>query len=105
MKGNLISILIISLIISTLRLQCFAVQADTVRNNENVVITGVGDIMFGTAFPSAKYLPPHNNPLLLLGDLADTLAASDITFGNLEGSFLNYGIQQNATSSGCRNNM
>ena len=91
MKGNLISILITSLIISALRLQCFAVQADTVRNNENIVITGVGDIMFGTAFPSAKYLPPHNNPLLLLGDLADTLAASDITFGNLEGSFLNYG--------------
>ncbi len=47
--------------------------------------------MLGTAFPSARYLPPHDNPLLLLGDLVDTLAQSDITFGNLEGSFLDNG--------------
>jgi len=57
----------------------------------NLVITGVGDIMFGTTFPSARYLPPHDNPLVLLGDLADTLNSSDITFGNLEGSFLDKG--------------
>lgn len=54
-------------------------------------IIGVGDIMFGTAFPSARFLPPHDNPLLLLGDLADTLLISDVTFGNLEGSFLDTG--------------
>ena len=47
--------------------------------------------MFGTAFPSRRLLPPYDNPLELLGDLADTLAGSDITFGNLEGSFLNEG--------------
>ncbi|MCU0461866.1 MAG: CapA family protein [Bacteroidales bacterium] len=47
--------------------------------------------MFGTAFPSVRFLPPHDNPLLLLGDLADTLAGCDITFGNLEGSFLDDG--------------
>ncbi|HBE41153.1 MAG TPA: capsule biosynthesis protein CapA [Bacteroidales bacterium] len=58
---------------------------------KNVVITGVGDIMFGTTFPSARFLPAHDNPLVLLGDLADTLAKSDITFGNLEGSFLDEG--------------
>lgn len=91
MKGNLISVLISLFIISCIHLQCYAVSADTTQNTRNIVITGVGDIMLGTAFPSAKYLPPHDNPLLLLGDLADTLAASDITFGNLEGSFLNYG--------------
>jgi hypothetical protein len=91
MKGNLISVLISLFIISCIHLQCYAVSADTTQNTKNIVITGVGDIMLGTAFPSAKYLPPHDNPLLLLGDLADTLAASDITFGNLEGSFLDDG--------------
>jgi hypothetical protein len=56
-----------------------------------IVITGVGDIMLGSAFPSAKFLPPHDNPYLLLESVADTLASSDITFGNLEGSFLDKG--------------
>jgi hypothetical protein len=69
----------------------FAGPADTTHISRNIVITGVGDIMLGTSFPSVAFLPSHNNPLLLLGDLADTLAASDITFGNLEGSFLNEG--------------
>jgi hypothetical protein len=64
---------------------------DTIPSQRIIIITGVGDIMFGTSFPSPKYLPPHDNPLRLLGDLADTLTASDITFGNLEGSFLNDG--------------
>lgn len=63
----------------------------SVYTGKSVVITGVGDIMLGSAYPSSAYLPPHDNPLLLLGDLADTLASSDITFGNLEGSFLNDG--------------
>ena len=47
--------------------------------------------MFGTSFPSPQYLPHHDNPLMLLGALADTLSSSDITFGNLEGSFLDEG--------------
>lgn len=58
---------------------------------KKISITGVGDIMFGTAFPSKRLLPRHDNPLILLGALADTLAGSDITFGNLEGSFLDEG--------------
>jgi len=64
---------------------------DTVPVQKQVVIIGVGDIMFGTSFPSTDYLPSHDNPLLLLGALSDTLAASDLTFGNLEGSFLDNG--------------
>jgi len=58
---------------------------------EKVTIAAVGDIMFGTSYPSEKYLPPHDNPLLLMGSLSDTLSGADITFGNLEGSFLNQG--------------
>jgi hypothetical protein len=62
-----------------------------VKQARNIVITGVGDIMLGTSFPSVKYLPPHDNPYLLLEGVADTLKLSDITFGNLEGSFLDMG--------------
>ncbi len=65
--------------------------ADTSATARRVVITGVGDIMLGSSFPSEKYLPPHDNPYLLLESVADTLLDSDITFGNLEGSFLNNG--------------
>lgn len=64
---------------------------DTILIRKNIVITGVGDIMLGSTFPAGALLPPNDNPLFLLGDLADTLASSDITFGNLEGSFLDYG--------------
>lgn len=60
-------------------------------SERKIVITGVGDIMLGSSFPSNSFLPPHNNPFLLLESVADTLASSDITFGNLEGSFLNNG--------------
>lgn len=67
------------------------VSSDTTVTRRRVTITGVGDIMLGTSFPSERYLPPHDNPLLLLDDLADTLALSDVTFGNLEGSFLDKG--------------
>jgi hypothetical protein len=69
------------------------VVADTtlIITPRKIVITGVGDIMLGSAFPSVSFLPPHDNPYLLLESVADTLSSSDITFGNLEGSFLNAG--------------
>jgi poly-gamma-glutamate capsule biosynthesis protein CapA/YwtB (metallophosphatase superfamily) len=66
-------------------------QVDTFRKCDTLIITGVGDIMLGTSFPSSQYLPPQNDPHRLIEDLIDTLRASDITFGNLEGSFLNNG--------------
>jgi len=64
---------------------------DTSFTQRKIVITGVGDIMLGSSFPSSRYLPPHDNPFLLLESVSDTLSSSDITFGNLEGSFLNNG--------------
>jgi hypothetical protein len=56
-----------------------------------IVIAGVGDIMPGTSFPSASFLPPASRVSSLFGTLADTLAGADVTFGNLEGSFLDNG--------------
>ncbi len=70
---------------------CSNALRDTLITPKKIVITGVGDIMLGSSFPSSKFLPPHDNPFLLLESVADTLASSDITFGNLEGSFLNNG--------------
>ena len=60
---------------------------DTVSAKKMVVITGVGDIMLGTSYPSERYLPPNDNPLQFIETLIDTLSVSDITFGNLEGAF------------------
>jgi hypothetical protein len=91
MKIKLISVSLCLWIGSSFSLQGNAGLSDTSHVQKNIIITGVGDIMFGTDFPSARFLPPHDNPLLLLGDLADTLADSDVTFGNLEGSFLDNG--------------
>jgi hypothetical protein len=66
-------------------------KGDSSTSRRNLIITGVGDIMLGSSFPSVRMLPPHDNPYLLLESVADTLISSDITFGNLEGSFLNSG--------------
>lgn len=66
-------------------------HADTIFDRNSIRITGVGDIMMGTSYPSVNYLPPDNNPQRLIESLIDTLRSSDITFGNLEGSFFNGG--------------
>ncbi len=50
-------------------------------------MTGVGDIMLGTNFPSAKYLPPNDGKYLLT-PVIEELRHADITFGNLEGVLL-----------------
>lgn len=65
-------------------------RTDTSSKKE-ITITGVGDIMMGTLFPQPGFLPPYNDPRRLIENLIDTLRSSDITFGNLEGSFLNEG--------------
>ena len=92
MKRNLISFTTNTLLISFLLIQNSAGQADSIFIQRKITISAVGDIMLGSTFPDSNFLPPHDNPMLLLGDLSDTLAASDITFGNLEGSFLNEGV-------------
>jgi hypothetical protein len=65
--------------------------SDSINTGRILTITGVGDIMMGTSFPSRRFLPPGDDPMILLGDLSDTLSNSDVTFGNLEGSFLDNG--------------
>lgn len=54
---------------------------------ESLSIIGVGDIMLGTNYPDAGYLPP-NDGRNLLTPVADILRDADLTFGNLEGAIL-----------------
>lgn len=63
---------------------------ETKTKSQLVRITGVGDIMLGTHFPSSEYLPPDDG-IHLLSAVSPILKQSDITFGNLEGSLLNEG--------------
>lgn len=47
--------------------------------------------MTGTAYPSASLLPPNNDCNALLEAAWDILQNADVTFGNLEGCYLNSG--------------
>lgn len=59
-----------------------SVRADT------IVIIGVGDIMLGTNYPDAGYLPPKDG-IELLAPVDSILRDAHLTFGNLEGVLLN----------------
>lgn len=54
---------------------------------DTLTVIGVGDIMMGTDYPSAMYLPPDNDCRPLLQEVNSVLRDADITFGNLEGTF------------------
>lgn len=61
------------------------VPADTL-----LLIIGVGDMMLGTNYPSASYLPP-NGGKDLLADVSEIIQTADLAFGNLEGTILDQG--------------
>ncbi|MEO9967849.1 MAG: CapA family protein [Reichenbachiella sp.] len=65
---------------------------------DTLTLIGVGDIMMGTNFPAAHYLP-GNDGKGLWAEVSDTLRQADVTFGNLEGVILNEGGDQKT----CRN--
>lgn len=58
---------------------------------KSIRIIAVGDIMLGTNFPSKSYLPSNENCSPLLESVSTVLKDADITFGNLEGCFLDDG--------------
>jgi poly-gamma-glutamate capsule biosynthesis protein CapA/YwtB (metallophosphatase superfamily) len=75
-----------------------AIEVDTVAMVDSTEIVpqidtfsiiGVGDIMMGTNFPKAAYLPPRGTNLL--DSVKHILRNADVTFGNLEGVILNDG--------------
>ena len=71
------------------------------QNDEHEIsIIGVGDIMLGSNYPNDAKLPP-NDGKDLLREVKEILKDADITFGNLEGSFLNSGGTTKPCKSGC----
>ncbi len=71
------------------------------QSSDSISIIGVGDIMLGTAYPSPKYLPPANDCSPLLSKVSHILQDADVTFGNLEGCFLNSG----PTTKNCKDTL
>ena len=71
------------------------------QDTDSISIIGVGDIMLGTAYPSPKYLPPQNDCSPLLSKVSSILQNADVTFGNLEGCFLNSG----PTTKNCKDTL
>lgn len=55
-----------------------------------LTVMAVGDIMLGTSYPSG-HLPPNDDADALLATVASILRRGDVTFGNLEGAFLESG--------------
>lgn len=67
-------------------------SADTIPPAPKTIrIVGVGDMMLGTNYPSASYLPA-NGGKDLLSDVEDILIGADVAFGNLEGTLVEKGI-------------
>ena len=75
--------------------------AQEIPDKSNTVsIIGTGDIMLGSNYPSDIKLPPHDGRELLR-HVKEILKDADVTFGNLEGCFLNKGGNAKTCKSGC----
>jgi poly-gamma-glutamate capsule biosynthesis protein CapA/YwtB (metallophosphatase superfamily) len=65
-------------------------QKITPASHDTVTIMAVGDLMPGTNFPSADYLPPDDGKHIF-HPVKELLQNADLTFGNLEGALLDSG--------------
>ena len=66
------------------------IENEVKQNKKNyITISAVGDLMLGTNYPDSSTLPLNPNSLLIPAN--SLLKKADITFGNLEGVFLNKG--------------
>ncbi|MDR0743954.1 MAG: CapA family protein [Tannerella sp.] len=70
-------------------------------NEEDLIsIIGTGDIMLGSNYPSDAKLPA-NDGKDLFREVREILTDADVTFGNLEGCFLNKGGNAKSCKGGC----
>lgn len=82
--------LVFGILSACLILMAFQSMEDP-KEKRTVSILGVGDIMLGTHYPSTSYLPPNNGADIFNTDIQKILLAADVSFGNLEGAFLDDG--------------
>lgn len=62
----------------------------TASNDSIISIAAVGDLMLGTRYPKG-YLPADDDAYNLIKAAEQSIKSADISFGNLEGSFLDEG--------------
>jgi cell wall-associated NlpC family hydrolase len=70
------------------------------EEKDMVSVVGTGDIMLGSNYPSDDKLPASDGKELLR-NVKDILRDADVTFGNLEGCFLDKGGNVKPCKSGC----
>lgn len=63
-----------------------ALAAASSRAGDTLSVAAVGDVMLGTAYPSAGYLPPNSDCSPLLALVKPHIEAADVAFANLEGA-------------------
>lgn len=73
-------------------------QADDQANNEAITLSAVGDIMMGTSYPSNML--PADEGRSFFADAARYIKASDIRFGNFEGTFFDGPPQRDGKAPG-----
>jgi poly-gamma-glutamate capsule biosynthesis protein CapA/YwtB (metallophosphatase superfamily) len=73
---------------------------DAADDGKLISVIGTGDIMLGSNYPSDAKLPVHDGRELLK-EVGGILTDADVTFGNLEGCFLDKGGQVKSCKSGC----
>lgn len=80
-----------------LLLLCLTISFLSQAQNDTLTITGVGDIMMGTSYPTNRL--PENDGRMLFHEVGPYLSRADLTFGNLEGTLLDEG----GTPKTCKN--
>ncbi|MDR0393703.1 MAG: CapA family protein [Tannerella sp.] len=78
----------------------YPVFAQDAGEERLVSVIGTGDIMLGSNYPSDAKLPV-NDGKGLLREVKNILPDADVTFGNLEGCFLNNGGNAKSCKGGC----
>ena len=79
----------------------FCINHGIAQNSKRELsVIGVGDIMLGSNYPSEAKLAP-NDGKDLLREVREILKNADVTFGNLEGSFLDSGGTTKPCNNGC----
>jgi poly-gamma-glutamate capsule biosynthesis protein CapA/YwtB (metallophosphatase superfamily) len=69
----------------------FLLAAASVMAKDTISFAGTGDILVGRNWPYATPVLPPQDGALVFQDVREVLRAADVTFGNLEGVFLDSG--------------
>ncbi|MDR0427154.1 MAG: CapA family protein [Dysgonamonadaceae bacterium] len=92
-----LQVILFTFILFVFSLQVFSQEQ---QEQELVSVIGTGDIMLGSNYPSDAELPPYDGTQLF-SEVKNILQNADVTFGNLEGCFLDKGGNVKKCKSKC----